>query len=170
MQLAVLSTTIVHWVGDTIDIRDETILKFPSYEEASDYVNTPSNDNRYLVILRDDRVLFLEETVSEDEYCDEDRPIWFCFSKEDWLASLQEFIPTLSLPGVLMLAVDRFHGEWLNEDFSAYEKPEDWEVPGTEIWRSGDYISVKVGFYNDHSGNYTCSANFLVHSPLPVGE
>ena len=153
-----------------LDTKEETIKKFPSFEEAREYALAKNPDGfRDLVVLKDDRIFFLEETSKEDPFLiEEDQPEWFCYSKEDWLASLNEFLPILSLSSVLLLSVDRFHGEWLNKDFSAYEKPEDWEVSGTEIWRSGDFVTVKVGFYNDSSGTDICSVNFLLYSP--VGE
>ena len=151
-----------------LDTKEETIVPFPCFEEAREYELAKNPDGfRDLVMLKDDRVFSLEDVSKEDPYLiEEDQPEWFCFSKEDWIESLKEFIPILSVSGVLMLAVDRFHGEWLNKDFSAYEKPADWETSGTEIWRSGDFVVVKVGFYDDSSGTDICSVNFVLYSPV----
>ena len=153
MQFAVLSRPIYS--------REETIEKFPSYEEARDFASASENEVREVVILRDDRVFFLEETVSEDEYCNEDRPLWFCYSREDWLEALKEFIPILCVPRVNLVAVNCFIGEWLTEDFADYEAPQAWEIASTEVSR----FSVKVGFFDRYSGNNTCSATFLLHIP-----
>ena len=153
------------------DTKEETIKEFPNFEELRKYVWAKNQEGFLdLLIKINDRVVCLEEAVGEDEYCDEDRPIWFIYTQEDWLDFLKEYIPLLSMPKISCIKLNRYVGDWLNEDFSDYEIPGYWEESDTSILRSGDNILVRVGFYNVHSGNDTCSATFVLYSPLPAGE
>ena len=154
MQFAVLSTN--KETGETINIED-----FPSFEEADSYACQKHTDRREVVIRECDRIYFLAEVWN-----DESRPVptWFRYSEEDLLRSLSGLIPLLSLPDVAAVQIRLSCGDWLHEDFSDFETQKHWHNSNSTISRGGNYILVKAVFHD------TCSAEFNLYSPLPVGE